>query len=38
MDDDRRWGNREFAFGVILASVALVVVSHDAWRHRRVQT
>jgi hypothetical protein len=38
MDDDRRWSNREFAFGVILASVALVVVSYGAWRHRRVQT
>jgi hypothetical protein len=30
--------SRVFAFGVILASVALVVVSYGAWRHARAQT
>jgi len=38
MDDDRGWSNRVFAFGLILASVALVVVSYSAWRHARNQT
>ena len=30
--------SRVFAFGLILASVALVAVSYGAWRHARVQT
>jgi hypothetical protein len=38
MDDDRKWSNRVFAFGLILASVALVGVSYGAWRHARAQT
>ena len=30
--------SRVFAFGVILASVALIAVSYGAWRHARAQT